>query len=322
MKTSIALIGFGTVGSALYERILNLPQYEISGVAVKHPEKHKDRLPEVLMRKSAEALIARPETEVILEAIDDSDAALEFAVKALEAGKTYITASKKMVASNLGLLHRLEETYDGNLLYEAAVGGAVPILRTLREHLAAEPVKRVRGILNGTCNYILTQMQEAGADFDTSLKEAQLKGYAETDASSDIDALDTYYKSLIIARTLSGTTPELARVVYEGIRDVAAADVAKVRKEGGKVKLIADIQREGDKFKIDIRPTAVNPDDPLHNVDGSSNAVTIEGVHSGTITLQGLGAGGHPTASAMVGDLMNIPAPKLEKVKKMLTALR
>ncbi len=319
--TTVAIIGHGHVGRALYERIKALPGYRILGVAVKHPEKHKDTLPDALIFSQGDFLIEHPEVEVILEAIDDAEAAAKFAEKALVQGKTYISASKKMLASRLAHLHGLEQQYGGKLLYEAAVGGAIPILRTLREHLRGEPVKRIRGILNGTCNYILSRMHEGDISFDVALKEAQELGFAESDPSSDVDAHDSYYKSLILAYTAQGGNPALSRVVYEGIRQVSSSDVKAALAIGKRIKLIAEILPVGEKWQLDIRPQLIGVDDPLYAIERELNAIAVEGQYSGTLTFCGAGAGGVPTASAMVADLLNAPQGALRQLRQAVSAL-
>jgi homoserine dehydrogenase len=318
---ALALIGHGTVGKALYQQLNKLPGYVIAGVAVKHPEKHSASIPPELLHRNAMDLINDERVTVVLEAIDDEAASLEYAKRALELGKTYITASKKMVANHMETLHLCENQFGAKLLYDAAVCGAIPVLRTLHSHLKAEPIHAVRGILNGTCNYILSRMWNEEIGFEEALEAAQSLGFAESDPSSDVDGHDTYYKALLIARTMHSGTPPLSRVQFEGIRQVSSADVSAAKKHGQKIKLVANIQQSPDKFTIDIRPTNVEAGDALYHVDGALNAVSLEGLHMGTLTLQGLGAGGHPTASAMVGDLMNTPQQALLTLRKVRAQL-
>lgn len=320
MKQSVAIIGHGTVGKALYKQITGLPDFEVVGVAVKHPSRHR-ALRQDLITSDAFSLIGRADVGIVLEAIDDADASLRFALATLEAGKVYISASKKMIANNITQLHHAEREFGGRLLYEAAVGGAIPILRTIREHLSGEPVSRIRGIVNGSCNYILTRMAVGKVSFEGALAEAQQKGFAETDPSSDIDAVDSYYKALILAHTAFGDKPDFARIKYEGIRRVRLEDVEAALKAGEKIKLVAEVRREGQRFVIDIRPTHVDKTDPLYHTDWENNAIVVEGTHSGPLLFQGAGAGGNPTASAMVGDLRNAGKGNLETVRKLLLAL-
>jgi len=320
MKQKIVLIGHGNVGKALYEQLSGLTQFAIAGVVVKHLEK-KRNVPESLLTGNADALIEDPDVHIVLEAIDDADAALEYARKTLELGKTYISASKKMIAGNLPHLHYLVRKYGGKLLFEASVGGAIPVLRTIRDHLAGEHIERIRGIVNGSCNYILTRMAEGNIEFEAALKEAQSKGFAESDPASDIDAWDSYYKAQILAYTAFGDKPDFARVKWEGIRNVTLKDVADATASGEKIKLVADIQRQEERFTIDIRPTRIGPSDPLFHIDREYNGIIIQGKYTGPVLLQGAGAGGNPTASAMIGDLVNAPRGNFEMVRKLLLAM-
>lgn len=320
MKQKIGIIGHGTVGSALYRQIEKLPEFEVIKIAVKNPEKHRS-LKGNLLAESGLKIIDHPDIHIILEAIDNSADALEYALRTLKQGKTYISASKKMLAENLSTLLRAEREYGGHLLYEAAVGGAIPVLRAIREHLTAEPINRIRGIINGSCNYILTKMSEEGIEFDTALKQAQELGYAESDPASDIDGFDTYYKSVLLAAASFGELPEFSRLKMEGIRSVSLPDVKRATKQNEKVKLIADIQRIDDRFTIDIRPTLIDKSDPLFHIDNELNGIVIYGEHTGPLLFQGPGAGGNPTASAMVGDLLNARNGVAKKVQKLLLAL-
>lgn len=316
----IGLIGYGTVGKALHSQIQKLSNFSIEKIAIKHPEKHLN-LDTQLLTKNAMAVIEDDKVSIILEAIDDSEAAQHFAIATLKRGKTYITASKKMVAGNLDLLLHTEQKYGGTLLFEAAVGGAIPIIRTIREHLSVEPISKVRGILNGSTNYILTQMAKSNISFEKALEDAQKLGYAESNPASDIDGTDSFYKSILIAGAVFGGNPIRRRVVIEGIRQVSLEGIEQVKGEGKKIKLVTSIMRQGDKFDIDSRPVILDPSDPLYPVDGVLNAVEICGEHTGSLILQGSGAGGAATASAMVGDLVNVQNEYAKKVRKLIFSL-
>ncbi len=320
MKQKIGIIGHGTVGAALYKQVENLPEYEVIKIAVKHPAKHKNLTGSLLARDAWE-IIDHPEIQIVLEAIDHSGDALDYALKTLKQGKTYISASKKMLAENLSVLLHTEREYGGHLLYEAAVGAAIPVLRAIREHLTAEPISRIRGIINGSCNYILTKMALEGIEFETALGQAQELGFAESDPASDIDGFDTYYKAVLLAAASFGEMPEFTRVKMEGIREVSLADVKRAAKQNEKIKLVADIQRVDDRFIIDIRPTYIEKSDLLFHIDNELNGVIIYGQHTGPLLFQGPGAGGNPTASAMVGDLLNARNGLTKKVQKLLLAL-
>jgi homoserine dehydrogenase len=320
MNQIVGIIGRGTVGRALHEQINELSGYEVHKIAVRNKHLHRDLDPN-LLAANAEEIVETSDAPIVLEAIDNTEDALKYAVGSLKRGKTYISASKKMIAENLGKLQYYEREYGGKLLYEAAVAGAIPVLRTLREHLRGERVSRVRGILNGSCNYILTRMATEELSFDEALEEAQILGFAESDPSSDVDGFDTYYKATILAYTLFGGTPDFKRVKMEGIRGVSLTDIKKAARDGEKIKLIADIQRIDDAFNIDIRPVLVNPSDPLYGIDRELNGVEIQGSRTGSLLLQGPGAGGDPTASAMVGDLLNAYNTDPQKIRNLLKVL-
>lgn len=320
MKQKVGIIGRGVVGRALIDQIEKLNGFDVHGVAVKNEEKHRD-LPEKWRVKDPFELIDADEVDTILEAINNGEDSLSYAVNSLEKGKTYITASKQMVAENLAILQRAEEKGGGKLFYEAAVGGAIPIIRTLKEHFRGEPVSEVRGILNGSCNYILSRMYEENLDFDKALKEAQKKGFAEIDPTTDVEGIDTKHKAILIAFTLNGTKPEFSRIKVEGIRSVTLQDVREAKKRKEKIKLIASIKGDKGKFSIDIRPTLVSEEDDLYSVDREMNAAVLSGLYSGSILLKGAGAGGNPTASAMVGDLLNARNRDSELILRLLKAI-
>jgi homoserine dehydrogenase len=320
MKQKLGIIGRGVVGRALIDQIEKLNGFEVGGVAIKNTSKHRD-LPKKWRVKDPFELIDSDEVDIILEAINNGEDSLSYALSSLEKGKTYITASKKMVAENLSLLQRAEDKGGGNLFYEAAVGGAIPIIRTLKEHFRGEPVSEVRGILNGSCNYILSRMYEADLDFEPALKEAQRKGFAETDPSADVDGFDTMHKAILIAFTLNGTKPEFTRIKVEGIRSVNLQDVKKAKKRKEKIKLIASIKESKGKYSIDIRPTLVNQGDDFYSIDREMNAAVVSGLYSGSILLKGAGAGGNPTASAMVADLLNARNRDADLIQRLLKAI-
>lgn len=320
MKQKLGIIGRGVVGRALIDQVEHQSSFEIAGVAVKSQKKHRD-LPKKWRVEDPFELIDSDEIAVILEAINNTEDSLTYAVNALERGKTYITASKKMVAENLSTLQRAEEKGGGKLFYEAAVGGAIPIIRTLKEHFRGESVTEVRGILNGSCNYILSRMQEEELDFEIALKEAQQKGFAETDPTTDVEGHDTMHKAILIAFTLNGSKPDFNRIKVEGIRSVTLSDIREAKKQKQKVKLIASIKEESGKYSIDIRPTLVSEGDDLYSVDREMNAAVVNGMYSGSILLKGAGAGGNPTASAMLGDLLNAGNRNTELIQRLLKAI-
>jgi len=320
VKQKIGIIGYGNVGKSLVNQCRALPGFEVVTIAVKHPKKHTS-LGKNLLTGDALEIINNPEIDVILEAIDREEDALEYAQTALQLGKTYISANKKMLASHLPKLLRLEKVHGGQLLFEAAVGGAIPIIRVLSTHLRGQEITRIRGILNGTCNYILSQMTARSISFEKALADAQKLGFAEAQPTSDIDGHDAYYKSYLLASIIEGQQPDVSRMKVEGIRTITQADILDAKKRSQKIKLVAEIERREGKLTIDIRPRILNDQDSLYHIENETNAVEIEGPNFQKLTLIGPGAGGKPTASAMVSDLINAQQPQVAKIKQLILAL-
>jgi homoserine dehydrogenase len=257
-------------------------------------------------------LAARPDIDVVVELIGGSDGpALTLARQCLAAGKPFITANKAMIAHHGMALAEIAERSGVALKYEAAVAGGIPVIKGLREGAAANEISRVYGILNGTCNYILTTMEKEGRGFDEVLKEAQDLGYAEADPSFDIDGIDAAHKLSILASLAFGTELDFAGVDVTGIRHILAADIAEAAALGYRIRLVGMAQsaplteHEGGLFQR-VHPMLVPVSHPLSHVDGSLNAVVAEGNFVGRLFFQGAGAGDGPTASAVVADLIDV----------------
>lgn len=302
MQTIVGIIGLGTVGKALYNQLLGLPNVTVKQIAIRDTKKPRNVAPKLLTSDAFE-IIEDPTVSVIIEAIDDATAAAAYAKRTLKLGKTYITANKKMVAENYDELALLELTFGGTLLVEATVGGAIPVIRTIKEHLAGEPILSIRGIVNGSCNYILTSMEKEGKSFQEALKVAQKLGFAESDPTLDIDAWDSYFKAQILAKKTFGVNAKLQKVSWKGIREVTLEDIKLATDDEQRIRLVAEIKFVENSYTISVAPTFVANDDALYNIEWESNAIAIEGKYSGTLLLKGAGAGGNPTAAAMVGDL-------------------
>ena len=298
----IGIIGHGTVGKALYSQLKSSKNYQILGIAEKEgfsdPQIPKDRI-----TYNAFELIQNPETEVILEAINHPESAFAYAMLTLELGKTYITANKKMVALHLPQLIETATIHGSQLYYEAAVGGAIPVLQTLRNYYQSEPIQSVRGIVNGSCNYILTRMLAEQESFADALKLAQELGFAESDPSLDVDGWDSLFKTILLAWNAFGVQLKPEDVELKGISHLRYEDLVQAQEKGGKIKLIASIHQNQQGLSASVTPTLILPNDPLFSVDNETNAIEIKGKFSHDIVLQGPGAGGDPTAAAMVADL-------------------
>ncbi|MCB9740386.1 MAG: homoserine dehydrogenase [Deltaproteobacteria bacterium] len=313
----VALLGLGNVGAALASELQRRGdaiadraggRLELVGAAVRDPARARPGVPESL-GKSADpmALALREDVDIVVELMGGTGLAGEVVRAALAAGKAVVTANKALVASDADRLFALAKAHDAPLGFEAAVAGAIPALRALEVSLAGDRIRRVAGIVNGTCNYILTRMEVAGLDFDAALGEAQRLGFAEADPSSDVDGEDAAYKLTILARLALGAAAAPEAVSREGIRGVRAEDLRRAAEVDLVVRLLAIAER-GDDGAIDLRvhPTLVPKEHPLAAVRGAMNAVWVEAEAAGPLMFYGAGAGGLPTASAVLGDLVAV----------------
>lgn len=256
----------------------------------------------VLMAREADA-------DVVCELIGGSDGAAKAVCEAaLEAGRHVVTANKALLAHHGVALAALAEGRGVSLNYEAAVAGGIPVIKALREGLAGNAVDRVYGILNGTCNYILTTMGDTGRAFDDVLDEAQLLGYAEADPTFDVDGMDTAHKLAILTSLAFGTRVDLDSIHVEGIRHVSALDIEYAQQLGYRIKLLGIARRTEAGVEQRVHPCMVRTDQPIATVDGVFNAVVAEGDFVGRSVYEGRGAGAGPTASAVVADIIDIAA--------------
>lgn len=318
----IALAGLGTVGAGVI-RLLDTNRNlltaragrELKVVAVSARDRGKDRgvdLSRFDWEDDMTAMAHREDVDVVVELVGGSDGpALNLARKALQGGKPLVTANKAMIAHHGLALAELAEARDVALKFEAAVAGGIPVVKGLREGTAANVIERIYGILNGTCNYILSKMEDTGADFADVLQEAQRLGYAEADPTFDIEGVDAAHKLAILAAIGFGTKLDFGAVRVTGISRVQAADIAQADTLGYVIRLIAmaDVEtgEDGTATLLQrVRPCLVSKDHPLSGVDGPTNAVVAEGNFSGRLLFQGAGAGDGPTASAVVADLIDI----------------
>lgn len=313
----VAIVGLGTVGTGVIrlldtnaELIARRAGRPIEVRAVSARERNKDRGIDMSRFQWADdmmELARRNDIDVIVELIGGSDGpALALARAALDAGKPLVTANKAMLAHHGLALAELAEKAGIPLKYEAAVAGGIPVIKGLREGAAANEIKRVYGILNGTCNYILTTMEKEGRDFDEVLGEAQRLGYAEADPSFDIDGIDAAHKLSILASLAFGTQIDFDSVDIEGIRDIQAADIREAAALGFCLRLVAMAENNGNGLFQRVHPMLVPLNHPLAHVNGSLNAIAAEGNFVGSLFFQGAGAGEGPTASAVVADLIDI----------------
>jgi homoserine dehydrogenase len=313
----IALAGLGTVGSGVIrlldanaELIARRAGRSIEVVAISARDRSKDRgfdLSRFQWIDDTGGLAGLEGVDVVVELIGGADGpALALARNTLSQGRALVTANKAMIAHHGLELAETAERQGIALKYEAAVAGGIPVIKGLREGAAANEIAHVYGILNGTCNYILTTMEAEGRDFGEVLAEAQALGYAEADPSFDIDGVDAAHKLSILASLAFGTKLDFASVAVTGIRHVLAADIAEAAALGFKVRLLGYAEPVGDGLFQQVHPHLVPVDHPLAHVAGSLNAVVAEGNFMGRLIFQGRGAGDGPTASAVVADLIDI----------------
>ena len=324
----IALAGLGTVGAGVI-RLLDANaaliarragrRIEITAVSAR--ERLKDRgvdITRFAWDDDMTAMAARDDVDVVVELVGGSDGpALTAARNALARGKALVTANKAMIAHHGLELAQAAEAAGVALKFEAAVAGGIPVIKGLREGAAANAIERVYGILNGTCNYILSTMEDTGRDFADVLAEAQARGFAEADPAFDIDGIDTAHKLAILASIAFGSRIDFAPVETAGIRRVLAADIAQAAQLGYCIRLIGiaevvQVKDRGNTLFQRVHPCLVPRQHPLAHVDGATNAVVAEGNYSGRLLFQGAGAGDGPTASAVVADLIDIARQTVE----------
>ena len=315
----IAIAGLGTVGGGalrLLQRNADLVARRggrpIVVTAVSSRDRKRDRgvdLGTVRWFDDAVAMAAASDIDVVVELIGGSEGIAAGTVRtALKSGKHVVTANKALLAHHGVELARLAEERGVALCFEAAVAGGIPILKALREGLAANQVGRIYGILNGTCNYILSTMRETGRDFQEVLGEAQRLGYAEADPSFDIDGIDAAHKLAILTSLAFGTEVDFKGVNVEGIRHVSALDIDFADELGYRIKLLGIARLTDHGVEQRVHPCMVPKGSPIAHVEGVFNAVVAEGDFSGRVMLEGRGAGAEPTASAVVADLIDIAA--------------
>ncbi len=313
----VAVLGCGTVGSALVGMLQDRAdaltvqsgaRLEVGGIAVGDLARERaPHIPKGLLTTDATGLVVDPSIDVVVELIGGLEPTEALVRAALDAGKPVVTANKALLASPEGVgLRTLAKEKGVDLLYEAAVAGAIPLVRALRESLTGERIHRVMGIVNGTTNFILTKMSEEGADYEDALAEAQALGLAERDPTADVEGFDAAAKAAILAGVAFGYDVAGADVMREGISGVRIVDVVFADRFGYAVKLLAIVERTGeDAVSVRVHPAMVPKTHPLAGVRDAFNAVFIEGEAAGELMLYGLGAGGLPTASAVVGDLID-----------------
>ena len=334
----IALAGLGTVGTGVIRlieengaMIAQRAGRPIVVAAISARDRNRDRgidLTRYQWFDQPEELAVQDNIDCVVEMIGGSEGtALDLARRSLAAGKSFVTANKAMIAHHGMELAKAAETGNLSLRYEAAVAGGIPVIKGLRDGASANRIERVYGILNGTCNYILTEMEKHGRAFDDVLKDAQEIGYAEADPGFDIDGIDAAHKLAILAALSFGKALDFAGVEIDGIRNIMAADIGQAKALGYRIRLLGMARIDDGKLFQRVTPYLVPEGHPLAHIEGSTNAVVAEGNFSGRLMFQGAGAGEGPTASAVVADLIDIargdtgtvfaaPASKMEACER------
>lgn len=311
----IGVAGLGTVGASLLAFLGQRPQFAPGGrpinvAAVSARSQNKKRMVDVAAMRWFDdpvALAADPDVDVFVELIGGSEGVARLSVEtALERGKPVVTANKALIAHHGAALAARAEAQGVPLLFEAAVMGGTPAVKMLREAMVGDEVRQVSGILNGTCNFILSEMESSGRDFPTVLAEAQSLGYAEADPSMDVGGLDAAHKITILAALAFGCAPSLAAAEVEGVAEVGLLDIQMARQLGYRIKLIAAAVRTSQGVSVRVHPALVPLDHPLAQAGGALNALHIVGERIGRIFIQGPGAGGGPTAAAVAADIADI----------------
>lgn len=314
-KLRVGLLGFGTVGQGVYRMLENNTEaitsrigfpVEVVKIGVKDGDKSRS-VDRSLITTDLHEIVNNPGIDVVVELIGGLDPATELVEQALKNGKSVVTANKELMAKQGARLVQLAKDRRIDMHYEAAVGGGIPLVQPLKHQLAGNEVLKMVGILNGTTNYILTKMTKEGSQFDEVLKEAQKLGYAEADPTNDVDGFDSSYKLAILSSIAFGCQVPIESVYREGIRSIKAEDLTYAGVLGYRIKLLGIVEQiAGKGILARIHPTFIRETHQIAKVDGVYNAVWINGDFVGDLMFSGKGAGGDPTASAVVGDLIDV----------------
>ena len=312
----LGLIGCGTVGTGVARILYSKRELLADRIGIPLNLKYvadldttTDRgisFPAGVMIDDAWKVIEDPQVDVVIEMIGGEDLAFKLITAAIEKGKHVVTANKALLASHGNRLLELANAKGVDLAFEASVGGCMPIIKTLRESLVGNRIKAMIGILNGTCNYILSKITDEGIEFTQALTQAQAAGYAEADPELDIEGLDAAHKLAIITALAYGTPIDLENIYIEGISRITPLDIQFAAQFGYRIKLLAISKDHGDRIEARVHPTMIPFDNILSNVNGTLNAIAVTGDAVGDILLYGHGAGMMPTASAVIADIVDI----------------
>lgn len=322
-KIKIGLLGLGTVGGGVFKVLSKFDNIEFEKIAVKNLNKTRniENLNQEILTTDAESVINDPETEIVVEVIGGIHPALELITGAIKNGKHVVTANKELLAKKGKEIFELAKKHNVVVLYEAAVAGGIPIVMPLVQSLAGNKISQIAGILNGTTNYILTEMEEKGTPFEQVLKEAQALGYAEADPAGDVQGDDAAYKIAILASIAFKQRIDINKIHKSGIDKISPEDIRHASDLGFKIKLIATAKNCEGRLDVRVHPMLISKTHPLANIKGVLNAIVVEGDAVGQVTFSGPGAGEFPTASSVAGDVLAIVS-ELEKEGHPLPMMR
>jgi len=326
MVVRVALLGCGVVGAEvvrlLHEQAEDLTArigapIELVGIAVRRPGRDRGELPvsPSLFTADAMGLLKRDDVDIVVEVVGGIEPARGWLVEALRAGKSVVTGNKALLAEDGAALHDAAAEGGADLYYEASVAAAIPLLRPLRESLHGDRITRVTGIVNGTTNFILSSMDASGASFHDALEEATALGYAEADPTADVEGFDAAAKAAILASLAFHTRVRAADVYREGITEVTAADVASAKAMGCTIKLLCIASCVDNAVSVRVHPAMIPRTHPLASVGDAFNAVFVEAKAAGQLMFYGRGAGGAPTASAVIGDIVAVARNRIAGVR-------
>ena len=303
---NIGLFGFGTVGGGIYQVISTKPQIgaEVKKIVIKDPEKTRDA-PAHLFSENALDILDDQDIDLVVELIDDPEAAYEIVVKAFNSGKSVVSANKKMIAEHHLELIALSKENNVSFLYEAAACGSVPIIRNLEEYFDSDLLTSLQGIVNGSTNYILSKMLSSGESYEGALKDAQENGFAESDPCLDVDGIDAAFKLSILILHAFGKHIERSEILLKGISSLSSFDLQYAKEKGKVIKLIAssEINEQGEVISASVIPTFVESTSPLGQTKNEYNAVIVQTKLSDQQLFYGKGAGRYPTSSAVLSDI-------------------
>lgn len=323
-KIKIGLIGLGTVGSGVFKTLKNFDNVEVTKIAVRNKNKKRniEGLDENIITDNAYDVVNDPEIQIVAELVGGVEPAFDLIKTAIKNGKHIVTANKELLAKHGEELFNFAEENNKVVLYEAAIAGGIPLIMPIKTILAGNKITKIKAILNGTTNYILTKMDVQNASYVDVLKEAQELGYAEADPTGDVEGFDAAYKITTLATIAFGKRIKIENVYREGITKISPDDMAAANEMGYKIKLIASAELSEDgKADVRVHPMLVPKTKTLAHIDYVTNAVSLSGHPVGDVTLSGPGAGEFPTASSVVGDILAI-ASEIGKTDYLLPMMR